>query len=76
MSTAAMTNSTLSTPQSIDGNADPIAVYSRTLYDYTLGLWTESRRVAEEGEGDGGQREGDVSGSGNGGNTQQHPKTA
>lgn len=40
-------SSSSSTPQSIDENVDPIAVYSRSLYDYTLGLWTESRRVAE-----------------------------
>ncbi|KAJ8596272.1 hypothetical protein M405DRAFT_805680 [Rhizopogon salebrosus TDB-379] len=27
---------------------DPVALYSKTLHDYTLKLWTESRRVAEE----------------------------
>ncbi|KAL4069810.1 hypothetical protein V8B97DRAFT_637076 [Scleroderma yunnanense] len=27
---------------------DPFVSYSRALHDYTLGLWTESRRVAEE----------------------------
>ncbi|EPQ60337.1 hypothetical protein GLOTRDRAFT_28077, partial [Gloeophyllum trabeum ATCC 11539] len=26
----------------------PLALYSRSLHDYTLRLWTESRRVAEE----------------------------
>jgi len=28
--------------------ADPFTLYSRSLQNYTLGLWTESRRVAEE----------------------------
>ncbi|KAG0702752.1 hypothetical protein DFH29DRAFT_781197, partial [Suillus ampliporus] len=27
---------------------DPFISYSKTLHDYTLNLWTESRRVAEE----------------------------
>ncbi|KAG2075154.1 hypothetical protein BDR04DRAFT_989203, partial [Suillus decipiens] len=27
---------------------DPLILYSKTLHDYTLELWTESRRVAEE----------------------------
>jgi hypothetical protein len=27
---------------------DPLAAYSRTLHDYTLRLWSESRRTAEE----------------------------
>ncbi|KAI6007125.1 hypothetical protein EDD15DRAFT_2152772 [Pisolithus albus] len=27
---------------------DPFLSYSRSLHDYTLRLWTESRRVAEE----------------------------
>ncbi|KAG2338376.1 hypothetical protein BDR05DRAFT_893844 [Suillus weaverae] len=27
---------------------DPLILYSKTLHDYTLKLWTESRRVAEE----------------------------
>ncbi|KAG1908344.1 uncharacterized protein F5891DRAFT_937906, partial [Suillus fuscotomentosus] len=27
---------------------DPLISYSKTLHDYTLELWTESRRVAEE----------------------------
>ncbi|KZP25371.1 hypothetical protein FIBSPDRAFT_783370 [Athelia psychrophila] len=29
-------------------DADPFVVYSRSLHNYTLGLWTESRRLAEE----------------------------
>ncbi|KAI6008398.1 hypothetical protein F5J12DRAFT_828495 [Pisolithus orientalis] len=31
-----------------DFNKDPFLSYSRSLHDYTLRLWTESRRVAEE----------------------------
>ncbi|OAX38387.1 hypothetical protein K503DRAFT_654822, partial [Rhizopogon vinicolor AM-OR11-026] len=27
---------------------DTVISYSKTLHDYTLKLWTESRRVAEE----------------------------
>ena len=27
---------------------NPLATYARSLHDYTLRLWTESRRVAEE----------------------------
>ncbi|KAI3621879.1 hypothetical protein WG66_015888 [Moniliophthora roreri] len=27
---------------------DPFVLYSRSLHDYTLRLWTESRRLAEE----------------------------
>ncbi|EDR15249.1 uncharacterized protein LACBIDRAFT_301282 [Laccaria bicolor S238N-H82] len=27
---------------------DPIILYSRSLHEYTLRLWTESRRVAEQ----------------------------
>jgi len=29
-------------------NNDPLALYTRSLHDYTLALWTESRRIAEE----------------------------
>jgi hypothetical protein len=29
-------------------NPDQLAAYSRTLHDYTLRLWSESRRLAEE----------------------------
>jgi hypothetical protein len=35
-----------STPPPDD--TDPFTLYSRELHDYTLRLWTESRRVAEE----------------------------
>ncbi|TFK56750.1 hypothetical protein OE88DRAFT_1650200 [Heliocybe sulcata] len=31
-----------------DGELSPLASYSRSLHDYTLRLWTESRRLAEE----------------------------
>ncbi|KDR85604.1 hypothetical protein GALMADRAFT_218729 [Galerina marginata CBS 339.88] len=27
---------------------DPLTLYTRSLHNYTLALWTESRRVAEE----------------------------
>ncbi|OJT08976.1 hypothetical protein TRAPUB_110 [Trametes pubescens] len=29
-------------------DADPFVLYARSLHDYTLRLWTESRRIAEE----------------------------
>lgn len=29
-------------------DADPLVLYARSLHDYTLRLWTESRRIAEE----------------------------
>ena len=31
-----------------DPNTNPFVLYSRSLHDYTLRLWTESRRIAEE----------------------------
>ncbi|KAI6047841.1 hypothetical protein EDC04DRAFT_2555826 [Pisolithus marmoratus] len=31
-----------------DLHKDPFVSYSRSIHDYTLRLWTESRRVAEE----------------------------
>lgn len=36
------------TTQPTNPTADPLTSYTRSLYDYTLALWTESRRVAEE----------------------------
>ncbi|TFK80384.1 hypothetical protein K466DRAFT_591885 [Polyporus arcularius HHB13444] len=30
------------------GESDPFVVYARSLHNYTLRLWTESRRIAEE----------------------------
>ena len=30
------------------GDSDPFVLYARSLHDYTLRLWTESRRIAEE----------------------------
>ncbi|KAK0208656.1 hypothetical protein DFS33DRAFT_1304879 [Desarmillaria ectypa] len=38
--------SSKSSGHSID--VDPFVLYSRSLHDYTLHLWTESRRVVEE----------------------------
>jgi len=35
-------------PPERDNAADAIANYTRSLHNYTLALWTESRRVAEE----------------------------
>jgi hypothetical protein len=32
----------------MDGNVDPIVQYSRSLYDYTLSLWTEFQKLAAE----------------------------
>ncbi|KAF9535880.1 hypothetical protein CPB83DRAFT_842505 [Crepidotus variabilis] len=40
------TMSNLSASSSADQTADPIALYSRSLYDYTLSLWADSRREA------------------------------
>ncbi|KAH7923903.1 hypothetical protein BV22DRAFT_1014395 [Leucogyrophana mollusca] len=31
-----------------DFHSDPFILYSQALHDYTLKLWTESRRIAEE----------------------------
>lgn len=40
---------TVHMPSSISTfDQDPLTLYSKTLHDYTLQLWTESRRVAEE----------------------------
>lgn len=36
------------TIQSTNSTTDPLTSYTRSLYNYTLALWTESRRVAEE----------------------------
>ncbi|KAF4611482.1 hypothetical protein D9613_004139 [Agrocybe pediades] len=32
----------------IDNNADPLVLYTRSLHNYTLALWAESRRIVEE----------------------------
>jgi hypothetical protein len=42
-----MPSSTSCTPREIDENVDPIVLYSRSLYDYTLNLWTEFQKLAE-----------------------------
>ena len=31
-----------------DDTTDPFVLYTRSLHDYTLRLWTETRRIAEE----------------------------
>ncbi|KAI8981243.1 hypothetical protein BD414DRAFT_492081 [Trametes punicea] len=36
------------TPTKQRGESDPFVLYARSLHDYTLRLWTESRRIAEE----------------------------
>ncbi|KIM88957.1 hypothetical protein PILCRDRAFT_813957 [Piloderma croceum F 1598] len=36
------------TNPTIPHNTDPFIDYSRSLHNYTLRLWTESRRLAEE----------------------------
>ncbi|KAI0330613.1 hypothetical protein GY45DRAFT_1225534, partial [Cubamyces sp. BRFM 1775] len=36
------------TPAQQMGESDPFVMYARSLHDYTLRLWTESRRIAEE----------------------------
>lgn len=42
-------SATVHMPSSISSfDQDPLTLYSKTLHDYTLQLWTESRRVAEE----------------------------
>ncbi|KAI0375427.1 hypothetical protein BV20DRAFT_934352 [Pilatotrama ljubarskyi] len=39
---------THNTPNQYAGESDPFVLYARSLHDYTLRLWTESRRIAEE----------------------------
>ncbi|KAI0361160.1 hypothetical protein OH77DRAFT_1468414 [Trametes cingulata] len=39
---------TPNTPNQRAGESDPFVLYARSLHDYTLRLWTESRRIAEE----------------------------
>lgn len=40
--------SDLSKTSQLTETVDPIILYSRSLHEYTLRLWTESRRVAEQ----------------------------
>ena len=40
--------SSASVHQQPTGEVDPFVTYARSLHDYTLRLWTESRRIAEE----------------------------
>lgn len=35
-------------PVPVDDENDPLVIYSRNLHDYTLRLWAESRRAAEQ----------------------------
>ncbi|KAI0070335.1 hypothetical protein K474DRAFT_1579934, partial [Panus rudis PR-1116 ss-1] len=35
-------------PHNTNADVNPFVLYSRSLHDYTLRLWTESRRLAEE----------------------------
>ncbi|GBE77650.1 hypothetical protein SCP_0105300 [Sparassis crispa] len=35
-------------PTRSEGDVDPFVLYTQSLHDYTLQLWTESRRLAEE----------------------------
>ncbi|KAF8808000.1 hypothetical protein BYT27DRAFT_6598302 [Phlegmacium glaucopus] len=39
---------TSSTSLHTDHTVDPFILYARSLHHYTLGLWTETRRIAEE----------------------------
>lgn len=43
----------MSTPatQPSDETVNSLAQYSRALHSYTLGLWTESRRMADQNAG-------------------------
>ena len=38
----------LAQPPTHRADADPFVLYAKSLHDYTLRLWTESRRLAEE----------------------------
>lgn len=37
-----------SLPTDHEDTIDPFVLYARSLHDYTLRLWTETRRIAEE----------------------------
>ncbi|KAH7914742.1 hypothetical protein BJ138DRAFT_314421 [Hygrophoropsis aurantiaca] len=43
-----LSDSSSISPPSDGFNSDPFILYSQALHDYTLKLWTESRRIAEE----------------------------
>lgn len=45
LATQMPTNIPDNTPQ---GQPNPFELYARSLHDYTLRLWSESRRLAEE----------------------------
>ncbi|KAL7285227.1 hypothetical protein PYCCODRAFT_1434448 [Trametes coccinea BRFM310] len=48
MLAASSSSPTTNTTTQRAGEADPFIQYARSLHDYTLRLWTESRRIAEE----------------------------
>ncbi|TBU50089.1 hypothetical protein BD309DRAFT_1014359 [Dichomitus squalens] len=48
LAASSVPTSTTGVQQQHTGDADPFILYARSLHDYTLRLWTESRRTAEE----------------------------
>lgn len=48
LATSSVPPATPSVQQQHVGESDPFVLYARSLHDYTLRLWTESRRLAEE----------------------------
>ena len=48
LATSSVPTATPSVQQQHVGESDPFVLYARSLHDYTLRLWTESRRIAEE----------------------------
>ena len=48
LATSAIPSANVPGQQQHTGDSDPFVLYARSLHDYTLRLWTESRRIAEE----------------------------
>ncbi|RPD64994.1 hypothetical protein L227DRAFT_650127 [Lentinus tigrinus ALCF2SS1-6] len=48
LAASSVPTTTSSLQQQHVGESDPFVLYARSLHDYTLRLWTESRRIAEE----------------------------
>ncbi|KAM5531890.1 hypothetical protein V8D89_014444 [Ganoderma adspersum] len=48
LATSSLPSPSTGVPHQHAGETDPFVTYSRSLHDYTLRLWTESRRIAEE----------------------------
>ena len=48
LATSSVPPATSSVQQQYVGESDPFVLYARSLHDYTLRLWTESRRLAEK----------------------------